>query len=126
MIPRDARYMGGGEISVRMGTGVLTSDHKALCGKVSDVTFSEWRVARLAKRRGGGGFTRLRLLSTSRRTDLGQRCWGSVPFFRAAGFCGNMVMAATIASPKMVWRSEVIERMATSTPWRLKGVSFCP
>jgi hypothetical protein len=30
--------------------------------------------------------------------------------------CGNMAFAVVIASPRMVWRSKAIERMAASTP----------
>ncbi len=62
---------------MRMGTGVLTSDHRASWGKVLDVMSSGWRAAMFASRR--RAFTRQRILSTSCRTDLGQRCWGSVP-----------------------------------------------
>ena len=85
---------------MRKVTGVVTCDHMAFCGEVGDLIFSGWRAARLAKRK--RVFTRLRMLSTSRRTDLGQRCWGSVPIFGAPGFCGNTDVAVIIASPKMV------------------------
>ena len=57
-------------------TGVLTSDHNVPWGEVSHVVSSGWRDAMLAKRR--MVFARWRMLSTFRRTDLGQRCRGSV------------------------------------------------
>ena len=41
-IPREARSMGVGERSVRIGTRVLTSVHKASWGEVSDVISSGW------------------------------------------------------------------------------------
>jgi hypothetical protein len=40
-IPREARSPGGGESSVRIGTEVITSDHRASCGEVLDVISSE-------------------------------------------------------------------------------------
>ena len=61
-IPREARFLEGREISVRIGIGVLTSDHRALCGEVPYVISSGWRDARLDKRR--RVFTRWRILST--------------------------------------------------------------
>jgi len=68
-IPREARSMGGGERSVRIGTRVFTSDHMTSWAEVSDVISSGWRASMLAMRR--RGFSRLRMLSTSCRTDLG-------------------------------------------------------
>ena len=109
---------------MRIGTGVLTSNHRVLCGEVSVVISSGELAARLAKRR--RVFYRRRILSTSCRTNLGHRCMGSVPLFGAAGFCGNMAVAVVIVSPKTVWRSEAIERMAASTPWGFGGGTFCP
>lgn len=48
-----------------------------------------------------------------------------MPVFRAVGLCGNMVMAVFIASPKIICRSEAIERMASSTSWWFRGAIFC-
>ena len=85
---------------MRMGTGVLTSDHRALCWEVPDVIFSGWRAARLAKRR--RVFTRLRMLSKSRRRDLGQRCLKGVLFFGVADLCGNKIVVVVVASSRIV------------------------
>ena len=46
-----------------------------------------------------------RMLETSCRTELGQRSRGRVLLERAgASLCGNMVMAVSIASPRIAWR----------------------
>ena len=66
---------------MRIGILVLTSDHRAVCKEVSDVISSEWRAARLGRRR--RVFTRRRVFLTSCRTYLGHRCWGSVLIFGA-------------------------------------------
>jgi hypothetical protein len=86
MTPREARSMGdGGERSVRIGTGLLTSDHMAFCGEVSDVISSRWRAARIARRR--RVFTHQRILSTFYRNNLSRRCWqGKCAFFRSSRF----------------------------------------
>jgi len=111
-IPREARSLGGRESSVLKGTGVLTSAQSVPWGEVSHVVSSGWRDAMLAKRH--RVFTRRRMLSTSRRTDLGQRCRGSVALFGEDDFCGNMVMAVAMASPRIVCKSGAIERIAAS------------
>ncbi len=85
---------------MRNGNGALTSCQRAIWKEVSDMVPSELRAARLAKRR--RVFTHRRILSTSCRTDLGQRGWGGSPLFRTAGFCGNMNVTVAIASVRMV------------------------
>ena len=98
---------------------MVTLSHSLWCGdSVLDRVFNVGGgVAATSAARQRRALVRLRMVWTSRKTDLCQRWWGSIcPLPEVAAFSGNMVVAMCMASPRMLCRSVAMESMESLSP----------
>ena len=104
--PRVSRSLGGEERTVRRCSNVVTLLHKdrrlSRCDELSWISVGGL-PSNLTSRR--MVLALRRMLETSSRIELGQRWRGRLLLEGAgAALCGDMVVAMSIASPRIAWR----------------------